>query len=85
LEGYFGTPEVTLVVSSTVTKTTHTFTNVRDLQNEVEGARIYAGFHYHHSLVEGFELGHNVSRHMLRNFFRRLGDEREGEDTSRDR
>lgn len=85
LEGYFGTPEVTLVVSSTVTKTTHTFTNVRDLQNEVEGARIYAGFHYHHSLVEGFELGHNVSRHMLRNFFRRLGDEGEGEDTSRDR
>jgi hypothetical protein len=75
LAGFFGTPQVTLIVRSTVTNTTHTFTDVRDLEKEVFGARIYAGFHYHHSLVEGFELGHNVSSHMMRNFFRRLDGE----------
>jgi hypothetical protein len=77
LAGFFKTPEVMLVVSSTVTKTTHTFTNVRDLEKEVLAARIYAGFHYHHSLVEGFELGHNVTKHMFRNFFRPLNGEDE--------
>jgi hypothetical protein len=75
LTGFFGTPHVTLIVSSTVTKTTHTFTDMRELEEEVHGARIYAGFHYHHSLVEGFELGHNVANHMFKNFFRPLDEE----------
>ncbi len=34
-----------------------------------------------HSLVEGFELGHNVVKQMLRHHFRRLHDENEEEDT----
>jgi hypothetical protein len=75
LEGFFRTREVTLVVSSTVTNTTHTFTNTKELEDEVFGARIYAGFHYRHSLVEGFELGHNVVKQMLRHNFRRLHDD----------
>jgi len=77
LEGFFRTRKVTLVVSSTVTNTTHTFTNTNELEEEVFGARIYAGFHYRHSLVEGFELGHNVVKQMLKNDFRRLDDNEE--------
>jgi hypothetical protein len=72
LQGFFRTREVTLVVSSTVTNTTHTFTNTKELEEEVFGARIYAGFHYRHSLVKGFELGHNVVRNIHTNYFRRL-------------
>jgi hypothetical protein len=72
LQGFFHTREVTLVVSSTVTNTTHTFTNTKELEEEVFGARIYAGFHYRHSLVKGFELGHNVVRNIHTNYFRRL-------------
>jgi hypothetical protein len=60
------------LVSSTVTSTTHTFDNVRKLQREVFGARIYAAFHYHHSLVEGFELGHTVAHQMSRGSLERL-------------
>jgi hypothetical protein len=75
LERFFGTDKVTLVVSSTVTNTTHTFTNTEDLEEEIFGARIYAGFHYRHSLVEGFELGHNVVKQMVRHYFRRLHDD----------
>lgn len=77
LERFFGTDKVTLVVSSTVTNTTHTFTSTEDLEEEVFGARIYAGFHYRHSLVEGFELGHNVVKQMVRHYFRRMHDDEE--------
>jgi hypothetical protein len=80
LQGFFGTRDVTLVVSSTVTNTTHTFTNTKELEEEVFGARIYAGFHYRHSLVEGFELGHNVVKQMLRHYFRQVHDNDESEE-----
>jgi hypothetical protein len=69
LEQYFGTPKVHLTVSSAVTNTTHYFQNVYELESEVEGARIYAGFHYHHSLVQGFLLGHKVSQNVTANYF----------------
>jgi hypothetical protein len=69
LEQYFGTPKVHLTVTSAVTNTTHDFQNVYELESEVEGARIYAGFHYHHSLVQGFLLGHKVSQNVTANYF----------------
>jgi hypothetical protein len=69
LEKYFGTPHVHLTVSSAVTNTTHYFQNIHELEREIEGARIYAGFHYHHSLVQGFLLGHKVSQNVTANYF----------------
>jgi hypothetical protein len=60
---------VHLTVSSAVTNTTHYFQNVHELESEVEGARIYAGFHYRHSLNQGFLLGHKVSRNVTSNYF----------------
>ena len=69
LEQYFGTPRVHLTVSSAVTNTTHSFQNVHELEREIEGARIYAGFHYHHSLAQGFLLGHKVSENVTENYF----------------
>jgi len=72
LKNFLGNSNFTLIVSSTVTGTTHTFTSVKDLEREVQGARIYAGFHYHHSLVQGFVLGHHVAQQMFVNFFQPL-------------
>jgi PAP2 superfamily len=69
LEGYFGTTHVHLTVSSVVTNTTHNFSDLRDLKREVFWARIYAGFHYHHSMVQGFLLGHKVAHHITHNYF----------------
>lgn len=69
LEGYFETPDVGLIVSSTVTNTTHTFTGVPQLEREVEEARIYTGFHYRHSLDQGFLLGHRVAARLLDDYF----------------
>ena len=56
--------------NSTVTGTTHNFTNVRDWEKEVQFARIYAGFHYHHSVVQGLVLGHKVAQNVVVNYFR---------------
>jgi hypothetical protein len=69
LEAYFGTPRVQITVSSSVTNTTHQFSNIHDWENEVFWARIYAGFHYYHSMVQGYVLGHRVAHHITNNYF----------------
>jgi hypothetical protein len=75
LAGYFHTSQITFSVDSLVTNTTHTFTSTDQLISEVEDARIYAGFHYHHSVVQGRLLGRKVAHHLMRRYFRRLEDE----------
>jgi len=74
LAGYFGTSNFTFSVDSRVTNTTHTFTSTDQLVSEVEDARIYAGFHYHHSVVQGKILGRSVAHHLMHHYFRRIDD-----------
>jgi len=69
LKRYFGTSHVQFSVDSLVTHTTHTFSSTRALVEEVERARIDAGFHYHHSVVQGKVLGTKVAHHLAQNFF----------------
>jgi hypothetical protein len=69
LENFFGTPNVKFSVNSAATHTTHTYKNVGQLEAEAYWARIYAGFHYRHSLDEGFKLGHRVAKQLNQNFF----------------
>ena len=69
LQAFFGTPNVQLTVDSTITGTSHNFKSVHDLEREVEWGRIYAGFHYHHSLIQGFVLGHKVAHNLVNNYF----------------
>jgi hypothetical protein len=69
LKEYFGNPNFLFVVSSTVTNTIHGFQSARELEQEVEDARIYAGIHYHHSVVQGVDLGRKVSEQGFREFF----------------
>ncbi len=70
LKSYFGTPRIHLSVFSSITNTTRHFSSIEELQKEVEYARIYAGFHYHHSMVQGFVLGHKVAHNVAHNYFR---------------
>jgi hypothetical protein len=70
LQNFFGTSKVTLVVTSTVTNTTHTFTDTRDIVTEMAEARIDAGFHYRFSVNEGAELGSDVARQISKRYFR---------------
>ncbi len=72
IEGYFGTPTVHIVMDSlafTDGVHTHVFENTNDFFNEVFWARIYAGFHFYHSLEDGGALGGHVAHQLLRNHF----------------
>jgi PAP2 superfamily len=59
-------PEVTLT-SPSAPGVTHKFTNVRALNDEIAGARIYAGFHYRNSTVVGSDLGMKVGVYVAQN------------------
>jgi len=71
LKGYLGTSNVNFTVSSTAFNPAHvhTFSSAKDLEKEVEYARIYTGFHYHHSVLQGLVLGQHVAQQVLVNFF----------------
>jgi len=73
--GYFGTTRVHIVTDSiafTDGVHTHMFEDTRDWIDEVFWARIYAGFHYHHSLEDGRALGEAVARELPQNHFRTI-------------
>lgn len=72
LEGFFGTPNLTFSVDSKVTGNTHTFSSTSDLMHEIEAARIYAGFHYHQSVVQGRVLGIKVGHQIVQQYFRQV-------------
>jgi len=72
LERYFGTSKVHFVVDSRAfgeTVHTHTFEDTHALYDEVSWARIYAGFHYNHSLQDGGTLGRRVSEQLFTKYF----------------
>jgi hypothetical protein len=78
VEGYFGTPKVHVVVDSlafTDGVHTHTFESTHDWFNEVFWARIYAGFHFYHSLVDGGRLGNRVAQQLEREYFQPVEDD----------
>jgi hypothetical protein len=66
---YFGTPNLPVSIDSTATGTTRNYRNVQEWETEVELARIYVGFHYHHSVVQGNLLGRKVAHYVMTNYF----------------
>ncbi len=71
--GFFGTTHVHLATDSlafTDSVHHHVFEDTRDLMDEVFWARIYAGFHFHHSLEVGRQLGETVAQELMQNYFR---------------
>ena len=72
VEGFFETRKVHVVVDSTAFSDgvhTHTFENTNDWLDEVYWARIFAGFHFHHSLNDGAALGAQVAIQLLKRHF----------------
>jgi hypothetical protein len=72
---FFGTTRVAIAVDSkafTDGLHQHAITDTRDLMDEVFWARIYAGFHFYHSLEAGRQLGLSVAGQIVRNHFRSL-------------
>jgi hypothetical protein len=71
IASFFGRTKVHVVVDSTVFTDSvhqHVFEDTRDLMDEVFWARIYAGFHFHHSLEVGSALGGSVASEVEQHF-----------------
>ena len=70
---FFGTTRVHIVTDSLAFSDgvhQHVFEDTRDLMDEVFWARMYAGFHFYHSLEAGRTLGQTVAAGVVRNHFR---------------
>lgn len=77
ISDYFGTRKVHVVADSLAFTDgihTHTLEDTRDLFKEVFWARIFAGFHYHHSLEDGGRLGRQVGKQLFGTQFRSFAD-----------
>ena len=62
LAAHFGTREINFAFDSMVTNTTHEWTTVDGLLDEVRNARIVGGMHFRSSMVAGERIGASVAR-----------------------
>jgi len=72
LRRFFGTKKIVFTLSSTTTGTEMTFNNTNHIIASVIEARIYAGFHYRNSCVQGTIIGKKVAKWVARHYFRRI-------------
>jgi hypothetical protein len=49
--------------------TIHDFTRLSDVLKEVTVARIYGGLHFRKAMIDGEQIGRDVTKHLFRNFF----------------
>jgi hypothetical protein len=71
LESAFG-GNVPFSLDSLVTGETRSYERFKDVVQEVNRARVWAGFHFRNSDQEGSTLGRKVGRFVVKNFFQPL-------------
>ena len=74
LRQFFGTKELDVTMTSTITGTSMSFSNTDDIVKAVADARVFAGFHYRTSCVRGAVLGKKVAKYVAKNYFQPVGD-----------
>jgi len=69
LHQFFGTKDLAITLSSTVTNTTRTFYRTDDLVKEIVVARIYGGMHFRTSVIQGKVQGTKAAKWVAKHFF----------------
>lgn len=72
LERFFRAGPVRFSIDSLVTGETRHYTGFRTVVDEVNNARVWAGFHFRYSQEDGTGIGRRVGRFVARNAFGRL-------------
>jgi hypothetical protein len=72
LERFFGPGRLRFSLDSLVTGETRSYTRFREVVEEVNNARVWAGFHFRYSQEDGSRIGRKVARFVVRNFFQPL-------------
>jgi hypothetical protein len=71
LDSFFG-PRLRFSIDSLVIGETRYYKGARDVVEEVNNARVWAGFHFRYSQEDGSRLGGKVARFVVRHFFQPL-------------
>jgi hypothetical protein len=69
LRGFFGTDAVPFTLDSRVTHTTREYDRLSGVVEDVDLARVLAGFHFANSDLEGSALGRKVGRYVVAHLF----------------
>jgi hypothetical protein len=72
LESFFGPGRTSFSLDSLVTGETRYYDRFKDAVEEVNNARVWAGFHFRYADEDGSKLGRKVARFVVTNFFRPL-------------
>jgi hypothetical protein len=72
LESFFGHGHLRFSLDSLVTGETRYYDRFKDVVEEVNNARVWAGFHFRYADEDGSKLGRRVARFVVRNFFQPL-------------
>ena len=72
---FFGTNKVTWTLTASraaipqLVKTERTYSNLNALMREIYDARVWAGLHWRHSMLDGAKIGRKVAKHVCDSFF----------------
>ena len=69
LESFFGPGRLRFSIDSLVTGETRHYKRFKEVVDEVNNARVWAGFHFRYSQDDGSSIGRKVGRFVVRNFF----------------
>jgi len=69
LESFFGPGRLRFSIDSLVTGQTRHYKRFKEVVDEVNNARVWAGFHFRYSQEDGSNIGRKVGRFVVRNFF----------------
>ena len=72
LESFFGPGRLRFSIDSLVTGETRYYKRFKEVVEEVNNARVWAGFHFRYSQEDGSRIGRKVARFVVRNFFQPL-------------
>ena len=72
LESFFGPGRTSFSLDSVVTAETRSYDRFKDAVEEVNNARVWAGFHFRHAQEDGSRIGRKVARFVVRNLFQPL-------------
>ena len=72
LESFFGPGRTNFSLDSLVTGETRYYDRFKDVVEEVNNARVWAGFHFRYADEDGSKLGRKVARFVVTHFFQPL-------------
>ena len=84
---YFGTENLPMSLDSTaagLTQPVHQYARLRDIVEETEDARVWAGVHFRHTLQVSNRLGETVARHALHRRFQPVRQHHQDDDDGED-